>query len=138
MRTTLPSARLAALLLGGVLALAACSPPGDGDDGPVALDWSLTPTPATVGPATVHVALRDTVADAVVTGAAVHVEGNMAHAGMQPSLSDAEEVTPGRYEARLDFTMGGDWYLLFDIQLADGTRLRRKVDVPGVRAGASR
>jgi hypothetical protein len=53
---------------------------------------------------------------------------------MQPVFAAAREVGPGRYEARLDLTMAGDWILLIDATLADGRTLRRQVSLPGVRA----
>jgi hypothetical protein len=66
-------------------------------------------------------------------GAAVRLEGNMSHAGMRPVFGTAREVAPGTYEAPLELTMGGDWFLLIDAKLPEGGTLRRQVDLPGVR-----
>jgi hypothetical protein len=55
---------------------------------------------------------------------------------MVPVFADAVEVEPGRYRAELEFTMGGDWFLLVDAETRDGRTLRWQRDVPGVaRAG---
>jgi hypothetical protein len=60
------------------------------------------------------------------------VEGDMTHPGMVPVFGDARETQPGRYEAPLELTMGGDWVLTVTAELAGGGRLRRQVDLPGV------
>ncbi len=67
-----------------------------------------------------------------LTGAQVELEGNMTHAGMVPVLATAAEVEPGQYRAELEFTMGGDWFILVRATLADGRSLEEQVDVPGV------
>jgi hypothetical protein len=115
------------------LLLAACQPRG-GPDLPVALQWSATPDPLVVGPAVFTLALTDTTTGTPVTGAVVRLEGNMSHPGMTPALGEAREVEPGRYQARLDLDMAGDWFLVVDATLPDGRVLHRQVDLPGVRA----
>ena len=57
------------------------------------------------------------------------------HGRHLPVFSEASEVGPGRYEAALEFTMGGDWVILFQINLPDGRNLQRQIDVKGVRPG---
>jgi hypothetical protein len=52
---------------------------------------------------------------------------------MQPVSASARETAPGRYEARLQLTMAGDWFVLVEARLSDGRTLRRQVDLPGVR-----
>jgi hypothetical protein len=42
-------------------------------------------------------------------------------------------VSPGTYEAPLELTMGGDWFLLIDATLPDGGSFHRQMDLPGVR-----
>lgn len=69
---------------------------------------------------------------APVTGARVRLEGNMTHPGMVPIFAYAAEAGPGRYEAPLELTMGGDWILTVTATLTDGARVRRRVDLPGV------
>ena len=53
---------------------------------------------------------------------------------MKPVFADAREVEPGKYEAALELTMGGDWFVVVNGTLADGRKLKRKVDVPGVKS----
>jgi hypothetical protein len=76
----------------------------------------------------------DTKAGRPVEQAEVRLEGNMSHPGMQPVLSTAWEVEPGRYEAPLQLTMGGDWLILVDAKLRDGRMLHRQIPLPGVRS----
>jgi hypothetical protein len=57
----------------------------------------------------------------------------MSHPGMKPVLATAREVAPGQYEAALELTMAGDWYLLVEARLRDGRTLHRQIDLRGVR-----
>lgn len=99
----------------------------------IELDWSITPNPPVAGPARLSLTLTDT-SRQPVRGAAVRIEGNMSHPGMQPVFGEAREAAPGTYEASLDLTMGGDWFFLVDVRLSDGGTLRRQIDLPGVRS----
>ena len=114
------------------LLLAGCSR-GVGDLPDVAVDLFVEPSPPRIGPVTVTVALRDA-GGQPITGASVDLEGNMNHAGMVPVFADAVEVAPGRYQADLEFTMGGDWFILVRADLPDGRSMERQIDVPGVDA----
>jgi hypothetical protein len=97
----------------------------------VGVDLSIEPDPPQMGPATVTVIL--TGADGQpVQGAQMEIEGNMSHAGMVPVLAVARETAPGHYQAELEFTMVGDWFMLVRADLADGRSMERKIDVPGV------
>jgi len=98
----------------------------------VNLNWQLSPQPPHEGQATVTVDLTGQ-DKKPVTGATVHIKGNMSHPGMKPVFGEGKEVSPGRYQAPLEFTMGGDWFLLIDVKLADGRRMSKQVDVPGVQ-----
>jgi hypothetical protein len=91
----------------------------------------ITPQPVRVGEATVALQLADAKADPV-TGATIIVEADMTHPGMSPVFKTANETVPGRYEAPITFTMGGDWVLLFHIKLANGKKIERQLDVRGV------
>ncbi len=106
----------------------------DGSDAPQArFEMEILPSPPTVGDAQVN--LRLTQPDGKpIEGAQLHVEGNMNHAGMKPVLADLKESEPGRYRGTLEFTMGGDWFLLVTAKMQDGRRLEHKIDVPGVKA----
>jgi hypothetical protein len=113
------------LLLGG------CRRAG-GDLPDIQVDLALSPDPPPVGQVRVVVSLSD-VAGQPVSEAQVELEGNMTHAGMVPSLAQAAETAPGRYEAPLEFSMAGDWFILVRATLPDGRKLERQVDVPGVK-----
>jgi hypothetical protein len=121
---------LAVLLL--VLLLVSCGR-GAQDLADVGVDLSTEPSPPKLGPATVTVALSDAQGGPIL-GAVVELEGNMSHAGMVPVFAQASEVAPGRYQASLEFTMAGDWFVLVRAVLPDGRSLERSVDVPGVDA----
>jgi hypothetical protein len=99
----------------------------------VGLDLVIEPQPPQIGPAKVTLLLYDARGQPL-TGADVELEGNMSHAGMVPVFAPALEVAPGRYEAELEFTMGGDWFILVQANLADGRSMERQIDVPGVDA----
>ena len=47
-------------------------------------------------------------------------------------MTTCSETAPGRYQADLEFTMGGDWFILVRAELLDGRSMERKIDVPGV------
>jgi hypothetical protein len=115
-----------------ILALVGCRSEEAGLDD-VVVELTVLPDPPYVGPATVVVLLTDD-QGAPIEGATLSLEGNMTHAGMVPSLAEASEVSPGRYEAVLDLTMGGDWYILVQGKLPDGRTLEHITDLPGVRS----
>jgi hypothetical protein len=58
----------------------------------------------------------------------------MTHPGMSPEFAEAKELEPGRYEAPLEFTMAGDWLIIYHVTLQSGEKLDRQIDVRGVRA----
>ena len=93
----------------------------------------IEPQPPQLGPATLTVTLTDA-GGQPIAGASVELEGNMSHAGMVPVFATATEVAPGQYRADLEFTMGGDWFILVRADLPDGRSLERQIDVPGVDA----
>ena len=106
---------------------------GGADLPDVGMELVIEPQPPQLGPATVTVVLTD--ANGLpISGAEVSLEGNMSHAGMVPVFADASEVSPGTYQAGLEFTMGGDWFILVRADLPDGRSMERQVDVPGVDA----
>ncbi len=122
--------RVAATLVTALL-FGACSGGGTGAGG-LSVTWRLDPTPPAVGPTALEVRLIDP-AGAPVTGASLEVEANMNHAGMVPVFATLEETGPGTYEGTVDFTMGGDWFLLVEAALDDGRTVERTLDVKGVR-----
>jgi hypothetical protein len=98
----------------------------------VRVEWSLNPSKAIVGPATLTVTLR-TPAGELVRGAAVKLEGYMSHPGMAPVQAAATERAAGTYELSFAFTMQGHWVLLVSATLADGERVEQRIDVANVR-----
>lgn len=90
------------------------------------------PSPPRVGETEVGLLLTDASGKALA-GGEIELEGNMNHAGMTPVFASLKETRPGRYEGTLDFTMGGDWFILVRGRLPDGRRVEQKVDVPGVK-----
>lgn len=65
-----------------------------------------------------------TVADA--PGAEAVFTADMTHPGMRPLVAKASETAPGRYEARLAWTMSGDWVVFFAARWPDGRRHERR------------
>jgi hypothetical protein len=115
-----------------LLSLAGCGR-GDKDLPDVAMELVVSPEPPQLGPAAIAVTLHDARGDPI-RGARVTLEGNMDHAGMVPVFADAVEVAPGRYQANMEFTMGGDWFILVHADLPDGRSMERNIDIPGVDA----
>lgn len=113
------------------LLIASCSRPV-GSTSFVAIEHEISPEPARVGPATITLKLANSAAKPI-TGAHVAIEGDMSHPGMSPRFAEAKETEPGRYEARLEFAMAGDWVILLHVTLSDGKKLERQFDVRGVR-----
>jgi hypothetical protein len=123
------------LLLAGLAVAAACRPAPPVDAAPeIVLQWKLTPAPPTAGPIRLSLSLTDRKTGRPIQGAEVRLEGNMSHPGMEPLFATAREVSPGRYEAGMELTMGGDWVLLMDARLRDGRTAHRELALPGVRA----
>jgi hypothetical protein len=123
------------LLAAGLLASsAACAKPAadsPGSPDSIALTWTLRPERPTLGPATLTLTLGEP--HAAASGTRVRVVGHMTHPGMQPVEATVTPRGQGVYDAALSFTMAGDWALLATIELADGRRIERRIDVPGVR-----
>lgn len=99
----------------------------------VTVAYEVTPQPPRVGIATISLKLVDLMGQPI-SGARVSLEGNMSHAGMRPVFGEAREQEPGRYQAPLEFTMGGDWVILLYLTLPDGRKLERQIDVKGVKS----
>ena len=123
-----PRARLA-VIIALVLGLsAACRQPDASD---VDVRWTLRPERPTVGPVTLTVTLGEP--HAAASGTEVRVVGHMAHPGMAPVVATTTRRGHGVYDASLNLNMAGDWVLLVTVQLADGRRVERRVDIPGVQ-----
>jgi len=94
--------------------------------------WTLDPSPAVVGPATLNVQLAHHT-NGPVKGAALRLEGHMSHAGMAPVIAVATERAPGAYEIRFAFSMTGDWILLLSGETSEGRRIEHRIDIGRVR-----
>jgi len=68
-----------------------------------------------------------------ILGAQVSLEGDMSHPGMSPAFADAKEITPGKYQARLDLNMLGDWTIIAHIQLPSGRTFDRETKFPNLQ-----
>lgn len=86
--------------------ITACSGPTDSSR-TVTIEQEISPVPTRVGPVVITVRLADPAARAI-EGAHIAVEADMSHSGMSPVFSEAKEIEPGRYQARLRFEMAGD------------------------------
>ncbi len=109
-----------------------CADDADDTSG-VQVNLTLDPSPPVVGEAVVSLVLKNQ-DGTLLEKAEVKIEGNMNHAGMKPSFADLTEVEPGKYDGTLDFTMGGDWFILVTAQTPNGQTIERKIDVEGVQA----
>ncbi len=114
-----------------VLMMAGCQGGGDDEDD-FTVKLALTPDPPKVGAATLVVTLHDADGEPI-SGAKMELEGTMTHAGMKPVFGQAAEDEPGRYEAELEFSMGGDWVIIVRADLPDGNLLEKEFDVRGVK-----
>jgi hypothetical protein len=123
--------RRTAALLAAAAVTAACRAPRE-SPASTSVAWTLRPEPAVLGPAMLAVTLRDP-ANAPIDRAEVRVVGHMSHPGMAPVAATAAPRGGGRYEAGFAFTMRGDWVLVVSIQLPDGRRVERRIDVPNVQ-----
>lgn len=95
--------------------------------------WTIDPSPPVVGmPIVARLTLRDREQKPVI-GARLRLEGLMSHPGMAPVVAEVVERGDGTYEAPLQFTMAGDWILLVTGQLADGSQLKKQIEIAGVR-----
>ncbi len=97
----------------------------------VAVEFS--PAPPAVGSSALKIALADP-AGRPLRLDRLEVEGNMNHAGMRPVFAQLAENEPGHYAGTIEFTMGGDWFLLLTGHTPDGRTFEKKIDVPGVRS----
>jgi hypothetical protein len=96
------------------------------------LTHEVSPQPPRTGQVTITLRLTDTSGTAV-TGARIKLEWNMSHAGMAPVFADAKEIEPGRYQANMELSMAGDWYVSARVTLAGGRQFDREIEIKGVR-----
>ena len=124
---------LSTCLLFMIIGLIGCGRTQTSDISEIGIELSVSPSPPATGLATLVLNLTDE-QNQPISGATIELEGNMTHAGMIPVFSQARENQPGIYEAPLEFTMGGDWFIIVSATLPDGRQLERQIDVLGVEA----
>lgn len=124
-----------ALVLTLVLAagLTACRPKSASGSPDVKATVAFAHPPPAMGPNELTITLtRPDGSPASVTR--LEVEGDMNHAGMKPTFANLHAAGPGHYAGTIEFTMGGDWFLLLSGERSDGSRFTQKVAVPGVES----
>jgi len=89
--------------------------------------------PTTHGPVKLSVSLSDAAGKPLQIDQ-LEVEGDMNHAGMTPVFAHLHKTGPGEFAGEIQFTMGGDWFILLTAQLPGNTHFIKKIDVPGVKA----
>lgn len=104
---------------------------GESNSERIQAELSINPSPPAVGNSALVLTMTNS-DGTPVEGADVGVEANMNHAGMKPTFAALQEHEPGQYTGDLEFTMGGDWFVLVTAQTTDGTLVERKIDVKGV------
>lgn len=93
----------------------------------------FNPNPPVIGENELEITVTNAAGAPVELGM-IKVEGNMNHAGMKPVFAELMENEPGKYAGTIEFTMGGDWFLLVTSDPSPEGHLNKKVDVPGVKA----
>jgi hypothetical protein len=100
------------------------------------VSWTLDPSPPFAGaPIVARLTLRDR-DQKPITGAHLRLEGLMSHPGMAPVSATVTERGNGEYEAPLQFTMAGDWVLIFTGELPGGGQITQQIEINGVRPGS--
>lgn len=94
----------------------------------ITVAFAYEPDPALVGDATLVISLRDP-NDAPINDATVSVRGDMNHAGMQPVLAELDAGQGGIYRIPFEWTMAGDWFVVVDVTLADGSTASQRFDL---------
>lgn len=99
----------------------------------VTVEWRLEPAvPVVDQDATVTLTVLDAQRQPVI-GATLDIEGHMSHPGMAPVVVRAVDRGAGIYDARLAFTMGGDWFAIVSGTLRDGQSIRQRAAAFRVR-----
>jgi hypothetical protein len=126
--------RIGLFLLAATVSTAACQQSSRAEP-PINWSWTIDPAAPVVGPATLTIGIRKPSGDPI-DGAVVRLEAHMSHPGMAPVLASATGRATGTYDIPFTFTMRGDWVLLVTIDLPDGQRAERRIDVANVRTAS--
>ena len=76
--------------------------------------------PPAVGNDTLNIRLFDE-NDNPINDATIAVKADMTHAGMVPILGNATKGDKGLYKVPFEWSMGGDWVIIVQATLPDGT-----------------
>lgn len=95
---------------------------------PSPIECRISPQLPHVGPATIQIGLHEK-GEEKISGAKVTVEATMAHPGMQPIFVEATPAFYGGYEARLNFSMPGDWTVVVNADFANRTHAEKQLTV---------
>lgn len=98
------------------------------------IELTVQPNPASVGPSHLLIEVFSPEGEPI-EGAEVSARGEMDHAGMVAVFGEAEQIEPGRYRVRFEWTMAGDWIVTVTAELPSGTHLERSFDI---RVGTER
>lgn len=99
--------------------LAACRQSAAPDDASIVVTLVTEPADPVVGQGTMLITIADD-DGSPLPNAAVEVRGDMAHAGMAPVITKADNAGNGTYRSTFDWSMGGDWVITVTATLADG------------------
>jgi hypothetical protein len=128
--SALKTHQLALLLLLMTLAIADCGQ----QNAPTAvvtdlqIELAVEPAPPATGDSTLIVTLKD--ANGVpVSGATISVEGNMDHAGMEPTTGQTSQGEGGIYRVPFYWTMGGGWSVTVTATLPGGGVATETIDM---------
>lgn len=109
------------MLLTSMLALVGCSRLSqEAQRNPLQIELVEPLFPPAVGKYTLNIRLFDG-NDNPVNDATIAVKADMTHAGMVPILGNATEGDKGLYKVPFEWTMGGDWVIVVQATLPDGT-----------------
>jgi len=120
--------RLGIVLAASCLALCCAREPRH-----VAVTWTIEPTPALAGSATLVRAELKHDDGTPASGAKLRIEAHMTHPGMAPVTGEIVERANGAYEARLNLSMAGRWVIVVAGDLQGGGRLVKETEVTAVQ-----
>ena len=117
-----------------LLPMIGCRPKPPVANGALKASVQFEPNPPSTGaPVKLHITMTDSQGKPLAIDN-LEVEGDMNHAGMSPVFAHLTATAPGEFSGQIQFTMGGDWFLLLTGQLTGNTHFLKKIDVPGVKA----
>ena len=104
--------------------------PSSAGNGGVVMQLTVSPKPATLGPARIQVALKQS-DGSPITNATLSIEGSMTGMSMAPNSAKLRAQGDGSYiVASYAFTMTGSWQLQITANLPGGQQAKQTFDVP--------